>query len=485
MEEDKKIDKLFNEKLNQQQFEIPDAFLADLNSRLDNTSFPIQKRSKRGFFFFFTVLFLLVAVISSALFLYQSSSSKSSSIKHSNETSHSKETSSNTKSAEKSNSNRTEKSDDTSVASNQNPQGNKLNLRSKENKIADLSNSSKGDKKADRTKKAKQKKRKKSPSAGNLAGNDSNSGEKYTAEGKSSGAPTFDPTSVSDPNDTLNPDLISAKKEEKKDSTQIAQNDTTRVTQQDSSKTASPTVKPEKTKPTWTKEVQLFAGMNGSLYQNQSIDANYLAVIENAQSSVMSPAVGANFQLYRNKINAGSGVHFTQYGERFERTTSELILEDSIYIAFFTTDSVFNEQTQLWEEIQIPNYDTLHVEKEVENTLSVLNRYSWISVPLHFGYRFDVGNYSIIPRVGAQFDFGIGQKQAQFPGQDSVVFVNFTPTKLIVSYAVQLELRRTFDQWHVFVNPYFRSAFSPTISDAILERRYRVWGVNLGVGLRF
>ncbi|MCU0351567.1 MAG: hypothetical protein MUF43_12195, partial [Flavobacterium sp.] len=243
--------------------------------------------------------------------------------------------------------------------------------------------------------------------------------------------------------------------------------------------------KTEQTRATFQKEVQLYFGMNGQSYQNQSTNATYLQKVESSQSTLYVPSFGTSFHVYWKQLMAGTGFSYTQTGEKFQFLEESSQLVDSTIITGFYSDSVFNQQTQTWEYVDVPIYDTISFSQLVQNEVNTLNRYHWISVPLSFGYRFQFGNYAVTPRIGTQFDFGIASQSSTFPGVDSIGKQLFEPNKFIVSYSFQLELRRQFGAWHVFVNPYYRSAISPTISDALLERKYRAWGAQIGVGLKF
>jgi hypothetical protein len=127
-----------------------------------------------------------------------------------------------------------------------------------------------------------------------------------------------------------------------------------------------------------------------------------------------------------------------------------------------------------------------HTSQYIDSTskkVSFTNRYSWISIPLYAGYRFGFGNYELIPRIGAQFNFGIPQNTGQFLNDSLSSLVEYHAIRFTLSYLIQLEARRNFGKWHIFVNPYFKSIINPAISGHIIRRRYSSWGIQLGIGL--
>ena len=95
-----------------------------------------------------------------------------------------------------------------------------------------------------------------------------------------------------------------------------------------------------------------------------------------------------------------------------------------------------------------------------------------------------MNEFSFIPRVGIDLSFAMGTNTGTYAEIINEGLTQNSSSRFILSYALQLEVRRSFDRWHVFVNPYFRSNVTPVISSAIQTRRYNSWGINAGVGFK-
>ncbi|MNU90888.1 hypothetical protein D3C71_807670 [compost metagenome] len=162
--------------------------------------------------------------------------------------------------------------------------------------------------------------------------------------------------------------------------------------------------------------------------------------------------------------------------------------KDSTYSEhIIDTILVFDDSLGIWvpEILDTTYYHTYQYKQDsVLERTSFKNQYSWISIPIHFGYRFELGNYELIPRIGAQFNFGIAKNRGNFPNADFDGILEYQAVKFNVSYLIQLEARRNFNRWHVFINPYFKSMINPAISGDLIRRKYSSWGIQFGVGFR-
>lgn len=487
MEENKDIDQLFNEKLNKQQFEIPDAFLADLNQRLDKTPFPIQKKRRIPIFFGFLILLLTVSTL--FYFFYPTATNTKEYLTEKAHTT--KRDSASTK--VKNSRTKFNSSEEVSTKNQSNLEKDDLNLKSvKPSNVEGQFKTFRNERAIDAELTLKEDlKKKRNKNRSNKSNKTAKSIDPYDVDLPAPNDYFFEQNKKND--EVGNSDKSSQSSSGEKNEVKIKQVDSSSVLQSNNDSLQTSSGKEENSiqentqqaRSAFQNEIQLYFGMNGQSYQNQSTNVAYLQKIESSQSMLYVPSFGASFHFYWNQLVGGTGFAYTQSGEKFQFQEEGTQLVDSTIISGYYLDSVFNQQTQTWEYVNVPIYDTITFTQLVQNEVSLLNRYHWVSVPLYFGYRFQFGEYAITPRVGTQFDFGIASKSSLFPGVDSIGKQLYVPNKLIISYSFQLELRRQFGAWHVFVNPYYRSAISPTISDALLERKYRAWGAQIGVGLKF
>lgn len=220
----------------------------------------------------------------------------------------------------------------------------------------------------------------------------------------------------------------------------------------------------------WLKEIQLYGGIGTNLFQDKSNHSEYLSVLKSYESKIIIPVLGINGLFSYKKIVFGTGIGYNQNGEHYKMNVKTLIIKDSI------TTSVVNDTVYTY---------TFQYSDTVLKLSSFKNRYSQLSIPLYAGYRFHAGKFEIIPKLGIQFDIGISSKYGNYPKDTSAYIAEFKPNRFSASYLIQLELRRNIKNWHVFMTPYFRSSITPNISEAILRRNYSSYGIQLGIGYRF
>lgn len=235
----------------------------------------------------------------------------------------------------------------------------------------------------------------------------------------------------------------------------------------------------------WRKEITLFAGLGGNSIQDSPKNSEYLAKIKESQTSILAPSFGINANFSYKKFTFGSGINYEQTGEKFNVDIKSAELKDSTYSEFIQDTIWVQDSIGNW--IPVPHdttiYHTVQYTDSVWASKSFQNRYSWISIPLHFGYRFEWGNYELIPRIGAVFNFGIASGAGTYPNTSFNNTNRYPPARFTVSYLIQLEARRNFDRWFVFINPYFRSMINPAVSGDVIRRRYSSWGMQFGIGL--
>ncbi|MDB3905185.1 hypothetical protein N9335_01765 [Crocinitomicaceae bacterium] len=235
-------------------------------------------------------------------------------------------------------------------------------------------------------------------------------------------------------------------------------------------------------------EIQLYGGMlNSSSNLILSNDSSTFPM-NTMESNLWSSSFGVMYRAKIKQFDLGAGLSWMKTGEKanYGTNTLEMAEVDSLIFIEWQTDSVFNQNTQTWSIDSIPLYDSTTVTTYINDSIfyNAANKYTWISIPLRFGYRFDINKFSIIPRVGIDLSFAMGSNTGTYAEIINEGLTQNSSSRFILSYALQLEVRRSFDRWHVFVNPYFRSNVTPVISSAIQTRRYNSWGINAGIGFK-
>jgi len=235
-------------------------------------------------------------------------------------------------------------------------------------------------------------------------------------------------------------------------------------------------------------EIQLFGGMlNTSSNLILSGDSS-IYPMNTMESNLWSPSFGFMYRAKINQFDFGAGLSWMQNGEKVNYSTSitQYTDVDSLIFVTWQIDSIYNQNSQTWTVDSIPLFDTTTTTESITDSIfyNDINKYTWISIPLRFGYRFDINKFSIIPRVGIDLSFVSSSNLGTYVEQYNQGLVQKSPSQFVLSYALQLEVRRNFERWHVFVNPYFRSNVTPVISSVIQTRRYNSWGINAGIGLK-
>jgi hypothetical protein len=534
MKDDKEhIDQLF-ESLNDRQFDIPEAFLEDLNKRLDN-----EPKRRKFFFLWFLTPLALIGAIGIAYFQYTHKSEMKPAVNQVNKLiakneSKEKSETQNEISLKEQNQNNSYSVDSISMPSpsqdlstaKQTQVKKRLFKSGKKEKNQKSSNQVSVSQRTFKTKndqiqqssKKLENTTEKSHSKISVGKRTKNPSQQGKAKGKlqksdnvqTSKSKTKDKNLPNANNNKAIPDeikpasslaatgntspIIKENKEEpskesvpevKKDST-LTQGTIDTLQQTNSGQVKKDDTKPKPPAKNWKKEMVLFAGLGGNSIQDSPKNSAYLAKINQNQTSILTPSFGVNANLSYKKFTFGTGINYEQTGEKFKVDLKNSVLKDSTYSELIQ-DTIWVQDTS---GILIPilHDTTLYYTVQYTDTSlvsqSFQNRYSWISIPLHFGYRFELGNYELIPRIGAVFNFGIAQKGGGYPNASFNNTVQYPPAKFNISYLIQLEARRNFDKWFVFINPYFQSMINPAVSGDVIRRRYTSWGMQFGVGFK-
>jgi hypothetical protein len=195
------------------------------------------------------------------------------------------------------------------------------------------------------------------------------------------------------------------------------------------------------------------------------------------------PQFGVGYNFNFNNYSLGTGLLYQKSGESVNYETNTIELQDSVYISGFYLDTIFNPNTQAWDTVEVVIYDTIGVDVIVPQSFIGENRFNWISIPLNFGYRMNLGNFTFIPRVGTSFEFGIGKNNGIYAELIDQGLIEHQANRFVLSYSLQFEIRRNFERFHIFINPYFKSNITPVISSEVQIRKYNSWGLNAGIGI--
>lgn len=239
-------------------------------------------------------------------------------------------------------------------------------------------------------------------------------------------------------------------------------------------------------KPTKNKhfEAQFFGGYGISRSSIVSSNQDYSSETRRQESKKTNPDFGININYAIQNSTFSMGVRYFQTGEKYNYTTNLTTYYDSLVLV--TIDSIYFDTLN-------NNFDTITytaLQNQTFNTTTTsnfqgINNYSWLGIPISFGYQVGIGKWAILPKIGINIEIGLLNSRGKYLNNELSQIVELSPMKFGLSYALQCELRREIKTWHVFVNPYFRSNFKPTIIGDGWERKYHFYGINFGVGIKF
>ena len=162
--------------------------------------------------------------------------------------------------------------------------------------------------------------------------------------------------------------------------------------------------------------------------------------------------LGVNYDL--NKLRLSTGLSFAQHGENLAYTP---VNYDSIFVSSFTfvVDSVL-DTTYFYV------YDTMNITNDVATQGNKNNRHSYITVPINFGYTFNIikDKFTITPKGGVGIRFLVG-------GSGNYITNNLTgileerDKPITLSYNGSIEFAYHFGKKSIFFAPAYHSTFSP------------------------
>ncbi len=141
--------------------------------------------------------------------------------------------------------------------------------------------------------------------------------------------------------------------------------------------------------------------------------ASYTSDLEAGEKKVISPNFGFNWNAYYKNWTMGSGLKYYQFGEKTNYSTlkvnstfdSLVTVVNIIYLDSAGNVIIPSPTTIPFDSITIVTTDSTVTTDSVLTNKSWQNTYSRVVIPLHFGHRFDYKDWSFIPRAGLNFEF--------------------------------------------------------------------------------
>jgi len=118
------------------------------------------------------------------------------------------------------------------------------------------------------------------------------------------------------------------------------------------------------------------------------------------------------------------------------------------------------------------------------NSISGINRYSYLNVPINFGYAKTWNKFGINPFAGVMFGYGIN-RTGNYLQPDLISIAQAESKKYLVSYQIGCELFFISDSKFKFsLAPIYRSSFKEVVFTDIIRNRYKSIGLQIGISYK-
>lgn len=236
----------------------------------------------------------------------------------------------------------------------------------------------------------------------------------------------------------------------------------------------------------WEFDAQLYGGaMVTTSKFNPAFDGTNAS--DFTYNKPISPAYGVRANVFYKNISASLGAEYNKTSDNISFITSkyEQLGIDSTFLGF-ELDTIWTQwpDSLTFVTIEVPIYDTTAIIGTIDTQNKIKNSYSWISIPVSFGYRFNVGSWAVIPAVGINLNFGVASNSGEYPAGITTK-AKYDAVKFNTDIRIQTEVRKVFGNYYVFATPYFRKNLQPVISNPNLRINQSNWGLNVGAGIRF
>jgi hypothetical protein len=118
------------------------------------------------------------------------------------------------------------------------------------------------------------------------------------------------------------------------------------------------------------------------------------------------------------------------------------------------------------------------------NSISGINRYSYLNVPFNVGYLFEKEKFGINPFAGISFGYGI-RRDGIYLNPD-LYSTSIVKSELFTS-TFQTGAQFTFglEQFMVSIIPVYRMSLGPVVNQGIVRNSYKSVGLQMGLSYRF
>jgi hypothetical protein len=118
------------------------------------------------------------------------------------------------------------------------------------------------------------------------------------------------------------------------------------------------------------------------------------------------------------------------------------------------------------------------------NSISGINRYSYLNLPLNVGYMFEKEKFGINPFAGFSVGYGI-RREGIYLNPDLISTSIVQSERFMSSLQAGAQLSYALEQFTVSVIPVYRMSLGPVINQGIVRNSYKTVGLQMGLSYRF
>jgi hypothetical protein len=118
------------------------------------------------------------------------------------------------------------------------------------------------------------------------------------------------------------------------------------------------------------------------------------------------------------------------------------------------------------------------------NSISGINRYSYLYVPFNVGYLFEKEKFGINPFVGVSFGYGI-RRDGIYLNPDLYSTSIVKSERFTSTFQTGAQFTFGLEQFTVSIIPVYRMSLGPVVNQGILRNSYKSVGLQMGLSYRF
>jgi hypothetical protein len=179
--------------------------------------------------------------------------------------------------------------------------------------------------------------------------------------------------------------------------------------------------------------------VNNDAQLSTAILKSYRDTRRQQERATSSWDIALRFHMVRNKITIQSGIEFFEWGEQLV-------------------------------------YDY--------NSISGINRYHYLNIPINVGYLIEKKQFGINPFAGFSVGYGI-KRNGIYLNQDLNGLSIVSSNKVITTLHVGTELSYNTSQYKVSLIPTYRKSLGAVVNQGLVRNSYSSFGIQMGLSYRF